>query len=320
MARRRKGTPIHGWIVLDKPLGISSSQAVGAVRRLTGAMKAGHGGTLDPLATGILPIALGEATKTVAWAMAGCKTYRFTVRWGEARTTEDAEGAVTATSPHRPGRAAIEAALPQFTGRIMQRPPVYSAIKVDGARAYALARAGEAEDTGAAAAARAEIELAPRPVEIESIRLLAIPDEDHAEFEARVGKGTYIRALARDLASALGTVGYVSALRRTSVGPFDEKVAISLDKLASLGHSAAALEHLLPIETALDDIPALALTEAEAYRLRCGQAVTPMRPPERARLDQLGNGVMVRAKTGGMLVALVETDAGWLRPVRVINP
>jgi len=318
MARRRKGTPIHGWIVLDKPLGMSSSQAVGAVRRLTGAMKAGHGGTLDPLASGILPIALGEATKTVAWAMAGRKTYRFTVRWGEARTTEDAEGAVAATSPHRPDRAAIEAALPRFTGCIMQRPPIYSAIKVDGARAYALARAGEAAAAGTEAAA--EIELAPRPVEIENFRLLAIPDEDHAEFETRVGKGTYIRALARDLALALGTVGYVAALRRTSVGPFDEKVAISLDKLTSLGHSAAALGHLLPIETALDDIPALALTEAEAYRLRCGQAVTPMRPPERARLDQLGNGVMVRAKTGGMLVALAETDAGWLRPVRVINP
>ncbi|HEY0522500.1 MAG TPA: tRNA pseudouridine(55) synthase TruB [Stellaceae bacterium] len=316
MARRRKGTPIHGWIVLDKPLGMSSSQAVGAVRRLMGAMKAGHGGTLDPLASGILPIALGEATKTVAWAMAGRKTYRFTVRWGEARTTEDAEGAVTETSPHRPGRAAIEAALPRFTGCIMQRPPVYSAIKVGGARAYALARAGEAAGTEAAA----EIELAPRPVEIESFRLLAIRDENHAEFETRVGKGTYIRALARDLALALGTVGYVAALRRASVGPFDEKVAISLDKLTSLGHSAAALGHLLPIETALDDIPALALTEAEAYRLRCGQAVTPMRPPERARLDQLGNGVMVRAKTGGMLVALAETDAGWLRPVRVINP
>jgi tRNA pseudouridine55 synthase len=316
MARSRKGTPIHGWIVLDKPLGMSSSQAVGAVRRVTGAMKAGHGGTLDPLATGILPIALGEATKTVAWAMAGRKTYRFTVRWGEARTTEDAEGAVTATSPHRPDRAAIEAALPRFTGRIMQRPPVYSAIKVDGARAYALARAGEADGTGAAAG----IALAPRPVEIETFQLLAVPDEDHVEFEVRVGKGTYIRALARDLALALGTVGYVAALRRTSVGPFGEKVAISLDKLTSLGHSAAALGHLLPIETALDDIPALALTEAEAYRLRCGQAVTPMRPPERARLDQLGNGVMVRATTGGMLVALAETDAGWLRPVRVINP
>jgi tRNA pseudouridine55 synthase len=316
MARKRKGAPIHGWIVLDKPLGMSSSQAVGAVRRITGAAKAGHGGTLDPLATGVLPIALGEATKTVGWAMAGRKTYRFSVRWGEARTTEDAEGVVTATSAHRPGRAAVEAALPRFTGRIMQRPPVYSAIKVGGERAYALARASEADGTGAAA----EIELAERPVEIESFRLVAMADEDHAEFEVRVGKGTYVRALARDLALTLGTVGYVAALRRISVGPFDEKGAISLDKLAALGHSAAASEHLLPIETALDDIPALALTEDEAHRLRCGQAVTPMRPPERARLDQLGNGVMVRAKTGGMLVALAETDAGWLRPVRVINP
>jgi tRNA pseudouridine55 synthase len=293
--------------VLDKPLGMSSSQAVGAVRRLLGAAKAGHGGTLDPLATGVLPIALGEATKTVAWAMAGRKTYRFAVRWGEARDTDDGEGRVVATSPVRPDPQAIAAALPGFTGDIAQRPPAYSAIKVAGARAYDLARGG------------GEVELAPRMVTVERLDLVGVPGPDEAEFEALVGKGTYVRALARDIAATLGTCGYVTALRRLSVGPFTAERAISLDNLAALGHIAAASEHLLPIETALDDIPALALTEAEAHRLRCGQAVTPLRPSDRARIDQLGDGATICATTGGTLVALVEVAAGGLRPVRVLN-
>jgi tRNA pseudouridine55 synthase len=307
MTRRRSGLPIHGWLVLDKPQGKSSSQAVAAVRRLLNAAKAGHGGTLDPLATGVLPIALGEATKTVAWAMAGRKVYRFTLRWGEARDSDDAEGKVTATSPVRPDPAAIAAALPRFLGAIHQRPPAFSALKVEGMRAYALARQGDM------------VELAPRLVTIERIQLLGQIDSDHAEFEAVVGKGTYIRALARDLAEALGTYAHITALRRLAVGRFTLDQAISLDNLATLGHSAAALGHLLPIETALDDIPALALTEAEAHRLRCGQVVTLMRSSDQARIDHLGEGTTVCATKGGKLVALAEVAAGGLRPVRVMN-
>lgn len=307
MTRKRRGQPVHGWLVLDKPIAMSSAKAVAIVRRLFDAEKAGHGGTLDPLASGILPIALGEATKTVAWTMAAPKTYRFTVRWGEARETDDAEGAVTATSDRRPGREEILAAMPEFLGEIMQRPPAYSALKVAGARAYQLARGGEAVD------------LAQRPVRIESLRLIEMPGPDHAEFEAEVGKGTYIRALGRDLALKLGTFGHLSALRRTRVGSFGEDRAISLDKLASLGHIPAPFEHLLPVETALDDIPALALTEAEAARLRCGQAVLPLRPTDRAFMLELGNGQRIRATCGEKLVALAEIADGALRPVRVLN-
>jgi tRNA pseudouridine55 synthase len=307
MARRRGGVPIHGWIALDKPYGMSSSQAVGAVRRITGAAKVGHGGTLDPLATGILPIALGEATKTVAWAMAGRKTYEFRLRWGEARSTDDAEGEIVAISAARPSAAEILAALPRFTGTISQVPPAFSALKLGGKRAYALARSGE------------EVTLEPRQVEIASLRLVALPDADHADFAMVTGKGAYVRALGRDLAVALGTVAYVAALRRVAVGPFTLDRAISLDKLEGLGHSPAAFEHLLPLETALDDIPALALTEAEAHRLRHGQPVIPLLPAEQARLAQLGDGALIRANLGDVLVALAEIAGDALRPVRVIN-
>ena len=307
MARKRRGRPVHGWLVLDKPLQMSSAQAVARVRRLLDAEKAGHGGTLDPLATGVLPVALGEATKTVAWTMEGAKTYRFTVRWGEARATDDAEGAVTGTSPVRPDAQAITGVLARFMGELLQRPPAYSALKVEGERAYDLARAGEA------------VTLEPRKVRINSLSLIAMPDTDHAEFEAIVGKGTYIRALARDIAEALGTVGHVAALRRTRVGPFQEAQAISLDNLATLVHSPRPLEHLLPVETALDDIPALAVTEAEADRLRCGQAVLPLRPSDRAWLLELGDGQSVRATCKEKLVALARIADGMLRPVRVLN-
>jgi tRNA pseudouridine55 synthase len=307
MAAKPRGQPVHGWVVLDKPQGLSSAQAVAAVRRSLDAAKAGHGGTLDPLATGVLPIALGEATKTVAWVMAGRKTYRFTLRWGEARDSDDAEGRVIATSPVRPTATALAAVLPRFIGLVEQRPPAFSAVKLAGERAYALARAGECP------------ELAARPVEILELRLIAIPDADHAELEAVVGKGTYIRALARDLGTALGTSAHITALRRLAVGRFRIEDAISLEILAALGHSAGAFRHLLPVETALDDIPALALTEAEAHRLRCGQAVTPLRPEDRARIDQLGDGTTVCATIGGKPVALTEISAGGLRPVRVLN-
>ncbi|HUB97223.1 MAG TPA: tRNA pseudouridine(55) synthase TruB [Stellaceae bacterium] len=307
MTRARRGRPVHGWIVLDKPRGITSAQAVAAVRRATGAAKAGHGGTLDPLATGILPIALGEATKTVAWAIEGRKVYHFTVRWGEARDTDDAEGTVTATSLVRPTRDAIETALARLTGPQMQRPPTYSALKVGGERAYDLARDG------------IEVVHEPRPVEIDSLRLLAMPDDDHAAFAAVVGRGTYVRALARDLGALLGTYGHVCELRRHAVGRFSLEQAISLDNLVALGHSAVQSEHLLPVETALDDIPAFALTEAEAHALRCGQTVTPLRPSDRTRIDQIGDGATLCAMSDGKLVALVEIESGGLRPVRVMN-
>jgi tRNA pseudouridine55 synthase len=307
MARRRKGQPVNGWVVLDKPLGMTSTQAVAAVRRLFDAAKAGHGGTLDPLATGILPIALGEATKTVSYVMSGRKIYRFTVRWGEARSTDDAEGPVTARSDRRPSLAEIEAVLPRFQGQINQTPPAFSAIKVEGERAYDLARAGEAVD------------LAPRLVWIERLTLLRQLDADHAEFEAVTGKGVYMRSLARDLALALGTVGHVSALRRIAVGPFTESQAISLESLKALGHIPPASGQLLPVEAALDDIPALPLTDAEALRLRSGQSVGLLRASDRERLGAIRSGDLVCAMAGGKPVALARWEAGDLRPVRVLN-
>ena len=253
---RRKGAAISGWLNVDKPAGLSSSAVVGRLKRGFGAAKVGHGGTLDPLATGVLPIAFGEATKVIGFVVDAAKRYRFTVRWGEARATDDAEGAVLATSPHRPAAAEIAAALARFTGILEQVPPRFSALKLGGRRAYELARAGD------------PVDLAPRPVEIAELRLLSMPDADHADFAATVGEGTYIRSLARDLGAALGTLGHIAELRRLAVGRFTEAQAISLDSAVSLGHSLAASGHLLPIETVLDDIPALALTATEAARLR----------------------------------------------------
>jgi len=307
MARRRKGQPINGWVILDKPLGMTSTQAVGAVRRLFDANKAGHGGTLDPLATGLLPIALGEATKTVSYVMDGRKVYRFTACWGEARSTDDAEGPVTARSDRRPTAAEIEAVLPRFQGEISQVPPAFSAIKVEGERAYDLARAGETVD------------LAARLIWIERLSLVSQPDADHAEFEVVSGKGAYMRSLARDLGLALGTVAHVSALRRIAVGPFTESQAISLESLKALGHIPPASGHLLPVETALDDIPALPLTDAEALRLRSGQSVGLLRASDRERLGAIRSGDLVCAMAGGKPVALARLEAGDLRPVRVLH-
>ena len=289
---------MHGWLIIDKPAGLTSARVVGAVKRATGA-KVGHAGTLDPLATGILPLALGEATKTVQFATAGRKRYRFRVRWGVTTDTDDREGKVVAQTPARPDPAAIATALPGFIGTISQQPPAYSAIKIGGRRAYALARAGRPP------------ELAARLVEIAELLLLAAPDPDHAEFEAAVGEGTYIRSLARDLAAALGTLGHIVELRRLAVGRFTEAQAISLESAVALRHSLAASEHLLPIETALDDIPALALTAAEAARLRHGQRV-----PVVHGLDE---GTLVGACHDRLLVALARIEAGVLRPVRIIN-
>jgi tRNA pseudouridine55 synthase len=270
--RKRRGQPIHGWLVIDKPAGMTSSAVVGRVRRITDAAKAGHGGTLDPMATGVLPVALGEATKTVSCVVDGLKTYHFTVRWGEQRDTDDAEGAVIRQSEGRPTAAEIEAVLPRFSGDIEQVPPRYSAVKVGGQRAYALARAEQS------------VELAPRPARIERISLSDQPDADRAVFEVVSGKGVYMRALARDIALALGTTGHVAALRRLSVGPFSETAAILLDRLEALGHSGQLQECLLSVGAALADIPALSLTEAEARRLQHGQPIAAL--PVASRSDR----------------------------------
>lgn len=299
------GAP-HGWLVIDKPLGLSSNRVVGVIRRLA-RTKVGHAGTLDPLATGVLPIALGEATKTTAYAMAGRKRYRFRIRWGIARATDDGEGEVVGECSLRPSRAAIEAILPRFTGTILQSPPPYSAIWVDGRRAYKLARAA------------APPVLTARAVQIAALRLVAVPDCDHADCEALVGKGTYIRALARDLGAALGTFGHVAELRRLSVGRFTVEQAISLDSVVERWHSLAASEYLLPIETALDDIPALALTAAEAARLRCGQRVTPEDTGVRAHLDRLDEGTVVSVWHDQVVIALAKIENRGLQPARVIN-
>jgi tRNA pseudouridine55 synthase len=291
--------------VIDKPLGLSSFQVVARVRRVLGTRKVGHGGTLDPLASGVLPIAVGEATKTVAYAMDGRKIYRFAVRWGESRNTDDAEGEVTGVSQARPDRAAILAALPAFVGIIDQVPPVFSAIKIGGERAYKLARAGAA------------VEMASRQVAVDRLELLE-ETPDLARFEVECGKGLYVRSLGRDLANALGTLGFIAELRRTRVGPFDENTAISLDKLEALGHSAAASETLLPIETVLDDIPALALNDTDAARLRQGQPVQVLGtgfPASRLPED----GAIALATANGKPVALARIERGMLRPVRVLN-
>jgi tRNA pseudouridine55 synthase len=298
--------PPHGWLVIDKPSGISSNRVVGVIRRLAGT-KAGHAGTLDLLATGVLPIALGQATKTTAYAMNGLKCYRFRIRWGVARDTDDREGEIVAESASRPSQAAIEEILPRFTGPILQSPPPYSAIRVDGRRAYMLARAS------------APPALTARTVQISALRLIAVPDRDHADCEALVGKGTYIRALARDLGAALGTFGHIAELRRLSVGPFTLEQAISLDSAINRRHSLQASGYLLPIETALDGIPALALTAAEAARVRCGQRVTPYDSVVRTSLERLEDGTVVSVWYDRAVIALAKVENGGLRPARVIN-
>jgi tRNA pseudouridine55 synthase len=300
MSRSKAGTKVDGWLILDKPVGLGSTTAVAKVRRLFGAEKAGHGGTLDPLASGLLPIALGEATKTVPFVMDGRKEYRFTLRFGEARSTEDAEGDVTATSDVRPTDQEIRGALPRFVGDIEQTPPAYSALKIQGQRAYDLVRAGQV------------VELRPRRVSIERLEFIARFDPDHADFVVTCGKGTYIRSLGRDIALALGTVGHLSALRRTAAGPFREDQAISLPKLLDLGHIPALLGVLAPVATALDDIPALALTATQANRLRQGQPVFLTR-------DAPPPGALLRAEAGSKLVALVRSDGAAVKPVRVFN-
>jgi len=304
--KRRDKRDVHGWVILDKPVGMTSTHAVAIIKRLFSAKRAGHAGTLDPLASGGLPVALGEATKTVPFVMDGRKRYRFTVRWGEERDTDDSEGRVTATSDARPAINEILALLPRFTGLIEQVPPRYSAIKIQGERAYDLARDGET------------VELKPRPVEIHEFVVVDQPDKDHTTFEAECGKGTYVRSLARDLGRLLGCGGHVSALRRTACGPFDEADMIPLEELQALCDRAASGEGsladaLLPVETALDDIPALAVTRADAARLHRGQAVLL-----RGRDAPQASGT-VYVTVGGRLLALAELEHGELIPKRVFN-
>jgi tRNA pseudouridine55 synthase len=303
---KRDRRDVHGWVILDKPVGMTSTHAVAVLKRLFQAKRAGHAGTLDPLASGGLPIALGEATKTVPFVMDGRKRYRFTVCWGEERDTDDTEGRVTQTSDLRPSTEAIQALLPQFTGLIEQIPPQYSAIKIQGERAYDLARDGET------------VALQPRPVEIHELTLVDQPDSSHAVFEAECGKGTYVRSLARDMGRILGSYGHISALRRTLCGPFTEADMIPLAELEALCDRAASGEGnladaLLPVETALDDIPALAVTRADAARLHRGQAVLL-----RGRDAPILNGT-VYVTVGGRLLALAELGNGELIPKRVFN-
>jgi tRNA pseudouridine55 synthase len=312
MSKRKKGNAVHGWVVLDKPVGMTSTQAVGAVRRIFDAQKAGHAGTLDPLATGILAIALGEATKTVPFVQDAAKIYRFTASWGESRDSDDAEGKVTGTSGVRPTAEQITAMLPRFTGSLSQVPPAYSAIKVAGERAYDLAREGE------------EVILEARPVQVFEARLLAA-QADTAEFEILCGKGTYVRSWVRDMALALGTLGYVSALRRTRLGSFQEKDATPLESLTPFMHSPAAFAYLKPLSTALDGIPALAVTGSDTARLRSGNPIL-IRANLFARLKDgfagdgglQGQTVFLTDEADGP-VALAEIAEGELRPFRVFQ-
>jgi tRNA pseudouridine55 synthase len=304
MARRKKGQPINGWLILDKPLGMTSTHALARVKRLFDAQKAGHAGTLDPLATGVLPIAFGEATKTVSFAVDGEKSYAFAVRWGAETTTDDKEGAVTRTSANRPSEGDIRALLPRFTGMIMQTPPAFSAVKIDGERAYDLARDGE------------EVVLDPRPVEISDLRLVGMPQPDTAVFEADCGKGTYVRAIARDMGRELGCFGHVIELRRTRVGAFVEGDAWSLDELEQEAEAGRHLEPggpLLPVEIPLSGLPELMVTPSDASKLARGMAVLI-----RGRDAPVLSGLMY-ATCHGRIVALGEVDKGALHPIRVFN-
>jgi tRNA pseudouridine55 synthase len=305
---KRKKRDVNGWLVLDKPVGMTSTHAVSVVKRLLQAKRAGHAGTLDPLASGLLPIALGEATKTVPFVMDGRKVYRFTVRWGEERDTDDAEGRATETSAERPTPEAVRALIPRFSGLIEQVPPRFSAVKIGGERAYDLARDGEV------------VELAARPIEIHHIELVDTPDPDHSVLAAECGKGTYVRALARDMGRALGCFGHVTALRRTAVGPFTEQIATGLEALQGMVQlaaedsiAAAAAAAVLPVEAGLAALPALRVSAADAGRLARGQAVLL-----RGRDAPVMEGWVSVSAHGG-LVALAQVEKGELRPRRIFN-
>ena len=302
-ARRRKGRFFSGWLVLDKPVGIGSTSALGRARRIFDAQKAGHAGTLDPLASGILPVAFGEATKTIHMMMDASKTYECTIRFGATTTTDDLEGEIVNQTAVRPDDSAIQMVLSRFTGEISQKPPVYSALKIDGRRAYDMARAGEEPD------------LALRQVRIDHIEVIARPDADHLQLRVDCGKGTYIRALGRDIAQELGSLGHICALRRTRVGNFSLDHAIGLEKLMDLGHSTPDLNKLdrliLPLETVLDDIPALALDENQARMVRNGQSI----PVSDDRVSADIFWVHYETKA----VALGTLRESVFKPLRIIN-
>ena len=305
--RKPKGRPLDGWLIVDKPQGMTSTDVVNRVRRWFDAQKAGHGGTLDPLATGVLPIAFGAATKTVPYVMDGTKIYHFTLKFGELRDTDDADGQTIATSDVRPTDEQIRAALPAFIGDIMQVPPIFSAIKIAGERAYDMAREG-----------RAPV-MEPRPARVDRFELVGRPDADTAEFEVQSGKGVYMRSLARDIAAACGSVGHIAVLRRLRVGPFLEQGAISLDKLQpGEDMQPASPDFLLPVVTALADIPALAMTQAEIFALQHGQAISLVdlmgRIPPAANPD----GGLARAMAGSRVIGLCRLEDGMLKPERLL--
>lgn len=297
-APRPKKRDVHGWVVLDKPIGMTSTHAVSVVKRAFSAKKAGHAGTLDPLASGLLPIALGEATKTVPFVMDGRKAYQFTVSWGSQTDTDDTEGRVIATSEQRPDEAAIAALLPRFTGTILQTPPKFSAIKIAGERAYDLARDGE------------EVELQARPVEIDSLSIVS-HDGATTTFEAECGKGTYVRAIARDLGLALGCLGHVAHLRRTRVGPFTVAEAASVETLRESPESALAT--LQPVKSALTLIPEIVIHRDAAARIKRGQS---------ALLRGAGAPIELQAAyatCAGTLIATGSVENGEFVPHRVFN-
>ncbi|MFD0917425.1 tRNA pseudouridine(55) synthase TruB [Pseudahrensia aquimaris] len=301
MARKKKGRAVSGWLVLDKPYELGSTQAVGKVRWLFQAQKAGHAGTLDPLATGVLPIALGEATKTVPYVTDGEKAYRFTVQWGAQTNTDDIEGEVILTSAARPKRAEIEVLLPEFIGEIDQVPPAFSAIKIDGKRAYAEARAGKA------------VQLEARKVQVDQFKLIDCPDDDHAVFEVVCGKGTYVRAFARDLGQRLGCFGHITALRRTFVEPFEESDCISLADLMALEGDLDALDaFLISPRAAMHGFPELRVSEDEARRIRLGNSIIL-----RGR-DAPAEEEDACAIYKGKLIAIGDVTKGTFQPKRVL--
>ena len=309
MSRNKKGTPIHGWLNLDKPVGLTSTQALGKVRRILNAQKLGHAGTLDPLATGILPIALGEATKTIQYAQDRDKVYTFTVKWGAATNTDDCEGEIIATSDKRPSADDIKKLIPRFIGNIDQIPPQFSAIKIDGQRAYDLARDGEVVD------------IQSRRVTVYALALLNTTT-DSADFRLHCGKGTYVRAIARDMGQIFGCFGHVIALRRNAVGSFTEEGSISLDELEKIMQNSTPDQVLLPVETALDDIPALAMTAEEISRIRQGQTLKFLSRQDFDRFSAAGidenTGVILALSDNGP-VALLQKEGPVLHPVKVFN-
>jgi len=327
MARKKRGNPIHGWINVNKPIDVTSTQVVGKIRHALNAQKAGHGGTLDPLASGILPIALGEATKTVNFIQDATKTYHFTVTWGEQRTTDDAEGEIIEKSDKRPSHEEIEEILPAFIGDIQQIPPQFSAVKINGARAYDMARDGE------------KVDIKSRQVSVHELKIIdeeegrsepaRLRPTNETTFRCKCGKGTYIRSLARDMGQKLGCLGYITMLERTQVGGFTLDTAISLDffqQMIDNPFQVKTLEDIvLPLQTVLDDIPALALKDQEAIKVKNGNALSFLSKPDLARLEQIGidwkadESTIALATYDGTAMAMIDVCGAKLQPIKVFN-